>query len=127
MHFDRFHERFPIGLQFSVDRTGVLRRTTTEGDRTLIHDRDYLAALGVQNHAVLRAGDLWRHLVEEAFAGPNAPDESWRDTLETMLDHGPLARRLRATLGETPSREEIIETYGRLADCLEGNELFLPK
>jgi gamma-glutamyl:cysteine ligase YbdK (ATP-grasp superfamily) len=102
----------------------IFRRTVAQADQAVIHDRDYLEALGVTDHAAMRAGELWRHLVAEDWMGFAAPDETWRDTLEQMLDLGPLARRIRGALGPEPEREELHEVYARLCDCLQEGVLF---
>jgi len=102
----------------------LLRRTVVEADQTVVHDRGYLEALGVTDRAAMRASDLWRHLVAEDFMGFASPDETWRDTLEEMLDRGPLARRIQRALGPEPRREAIHEVYERLCDCLEKGVIF---
>ena len=110
---------------FDVDAlAALLRRTTADADQVLIHDRDLLDALGVTHKTALRAGELWKHLLDEVYAGVGAPDESWRDLLESMLERGPLARRLRNDLGSEPSRSQILDTYGELADCLLEGRLY---
>ena len=96
---------------------------------SLVHDPPYLEALGVNESAAMKAGQLWRHLVEEVFMSSTGPDESWRETLEDMLDRGPLARRIRRALDYSPerpepSREKVRRVYERLCDCLDQDELF---
>ncbi|NJD18079.1 MAG: hypothetical protein FIA95_02175 [Gemmatimonadetes bacterium] len=52
------------------------------------------------------------------------PEGEWTAPLGTIQRRGPLARRLVAALGETPSRAELAEVYGRLCGCLEENRIF---
>jgi hypothetical protein len=113
----------------TAELSALFNHTVAEGEETLVHDRSYLEALGVTDRPVMRAGQLWRHLVEEVFMSSSGPDESWRDTLEEMLDRGPLARRIRSALGYAPGgpeprREDVRRVYERLCDCLEEGELF---
>jgi hypothetical protein len=46
--------------------------------------------------------------------------------LAVIRDHGPLARRLVQALGPAPDRARLAAVYGRLCDCLEAAEPFLP-
>lgn len=119
--FSSFEHQQSFGEE---DLAGLLRRTMAEGEHAPVHDREYLRALGVTQHATMRAGEIWQHLLEEVFALAGAPDESWRDILEEMLEQGTLASRIRDSLPEEPRREDILEVYTRLCDCLEEDELF---
>jgi hypothetical protein len=100
----------------------LLRRCIVDGERTVIEDRGYLAAFGFPGERADAAG-LWRHLasaVEGAW-----PEVWWREPVATILDRGPLARRILRALGGDFRRERLVEVYRRLCDCLDGNRLFL--
>jgi gamma-glutamyl:cysteine ligase YbdK (ATP-grasp superfamily) len=101
----------------------ILEACTRDGERAVIRDGAYLRALGYPETGICRAGDLWRHLVETVVSRHPAYAE-WREPLETILDHGVLARRLVAAAGEEPDRKRLHAVYGRLAACLQEGTLF---
>lgn len=69
-----------------------------------------------------RAGDAWTGLIERAADRCRVPE--LRAALDRIRDRGPLARRLLATLGETPSRDRLLDVYRRLCDCLDDDAPF---
>jgi len=89
-----------------------------DADGAVINDREYLAALGFPAHAArATAGDLWRHLVESCVPAGDRPD-----ALTTILDQGPLARRILRRLGNPPAgatvpRENLRGVFAELAEC----------
>jgi glutamate---cysteine ligase / carboxylate-amine ligase len=90
----------------------------------VITDSAYLEALGFKGHSCT-ANELWRHLLSLTLErSPAWP--TWRVPLSTILDEGPLARRLLKALGSAPTREHITATYRRLTDCLQANVQFMP-
>jgi hypothetical protein len=64
-------------------------------------------------------------VLEEA-SRTEALDSSWEASLQTILDHGTLARRILAATGPEPARETLREVYRRLCDCLLAGRAFLP-
>jgi glutamate---cysteine ligase / carboxylate-amine ligase len=103
---------------------GILDETIRLGDRAVIRHPGYLAALGVEGAGEgLAAGEAWAGLAEGmGRAVLEAPE--WHPFLATILDEGPLARRLLTAAGPDPSRDELREVYRKLAGCLEDNRPF---
>lgn len=103
--------------------SGILRRTAADGERASIHETEFLEAFGAEG-TTMSAGALWRHLVDEVYAHHPDTEAPWDDTLEILLERGPLARRILRAVGDDPDRARLAEVYGRLADCLLENRLF---
>ena len=104
---------------------GLLEATIRDGDLTVIEDDAYLHALGWPGPSPCTAGQLWRHLIDEARSRLPAALAFCEDQLETILRHGPLARRILRALGPQPSRSRLAAVYRLLCDCLAAGEMFL--
>jgi glutamate---cysteine ligase / carboxylate-amine ligase len=110
----------------------ILLETTRNAERALVADTDYLGALGIHARRAT-AGDIWRHLTETVIAADADFGDAWQAAIATILDEGPLARRIvRAVAGENPGaaahlslpRDALHTTYSTLCDCLAANRLF---
>jgi gamma-glutamyl:cysteine ligase YbdK (ATP-grasp superfamily) len=118
----------PLGRQqaFAVEPLqAILRAAVVDGERAAIADREFLRAFGLER-AAASAGEVWRRALDDAgfFAAPDPA--GFVASVTAILDHGPLARRILAALGGDASRPRLRAVYGRLADCLERGEMFLP-
>ena len=102
----------------------LLLAVAKDGDRATVADGEYLRALGLPDQGPLPAGEVWRGLLDRHLAAGRAESDPWRPALRTILDKGPLARRLLRALGEAPSREALRATYRALADDLLANRQF---
>ena len=100
--------------------------TTRNADEAMIHDAGYLKRLGWKGSAPCRASDLWRDLISRSDVSATL-DSAGNDPLQTILDHGPLARRLANSLSDEPSHEELSDVYRDLANCLEAGRIFVRK
>lgn len=109
----------------------LLGRCIVDADLALIDDREYLHALGVGTEP-LTAGHAWRALVDRFPPSDGSGD--WSGALGTLLDRGPLARRMveavdeGAHAGSNGSRvsAELRALYRDLSACLDANEPFAP-
>lgn len=120
----------------------LLHRTIRDADRAAIEDRDYLALFGYPTGGrkgatrTATAGDLWRHLAEEATAAGTLDAGAFGADLEILLDPsptgGPLARRILRALGAdaTPGTEiphsTLHRVYQDLCDHLDAGEPLRP-
>jgi len=98
----------------------ILLTTIRTADEAVIHDEEYLALFGFSGESCT-AGELWKHLFAQLpeLADPASP---WRVPLETILNEGPLARRINEAL-----HENVLEdVYEELCRCLEDGEMFHP-
>ncbi len=110
------HEQQALGIE-PLER--VFRDAVCDADRAVIDDRHYLQLLGLTMERCT-VGEVWRSLVERL---PHL-ETSARGPLDTMLQHGPLARRIAGVLGPDPHQDRLREVYGQLCDCLDHGTMF---
>lgn len=94
-------------------------------DHAVIDNRGYLELFGFsRSGAAVTMGQLWRHLYDTLVASDAATPAWARQSLEVILEQGPLARRIVSALDERVSRERIASIYRDLADCLAQGRMF---
>jgi glutamate---cysteine ligase / carboxylate-amine ligase len=103
----------------------MLLSTIRDAEQTVLRDPDYLNLFGIAGRAPLTAGELWRHLAHAAGPSARSTDPSVRPAVETILECGPLSRRILAAVGPAPTRERTALVYRELADCLETGRMFV--
>ncbi len=97
-----------------------------DAEEAVIADRAYLDHLGYPvRAAACTAGDLWRHLAESTPPWPAGSLPAWNEALRTILDRGPLARRIVRALGGDLSPRRLRGVYGALCDCLREGRVFV--
>lgn len=103
----------------------ILQRCMREAERARIDDAHYLRLLGIET-AACSAGEAWRALLARSAGHEGAATglARWRPALDTILERGPLARRILHALGPAPDRARLQAVYRRLCDCLRSNSLF---
>ncbi len=92
----------------------LLQACARDAEAAVIDNGEYLRLLGFPGERC-EARELWRHLVRE----PSPP-------LDTILEQGPLARRILLATGPSPTKARLAEIYGELCGCLEDGRLFRP-
>jgi gamma-glutamyl:cysteine ligase YbdK (ATP-grasp superfamily) len=97
----------------------ILLAAIRDGEAAQIDDRRYLAAFGFPGERAT-AGELWRSLASRLLSG----NEEFQEPLETILQRGPLARRLLHALCRAPSPERLRDVYRELCRCLAEGRLF---
>jgi gamma-glutamyl:cysteine ligase YbdK (ATP-grasp superfamily) len=93
-----------------------------DAERTVIADEAYLAAV----NAPVRpcpVPALWSFLIEQA--APHIDDARILRNLGTIVERGPLARRILRAVGDDYSRRHLKAVYQALCDCLQQGSLFL--
>jgi gamma-glutamyl:cysteine ligase YbdK (ATP-grasp superfamily) len=98
----------------------ILLAAIRDGDGAIIDDQRYLAAFGFPGERAT-AGELWRSLAQRLLP---PGEEEFRGPLTTILQQGPLSRRLLHVLGRAPSPERLREVYRELCRCLAEGRLF---
>ena len=83
----------------------------------------YLAAWGLQDESCT-AKELWRRIGEllRQYRSPHAA--LWQQHLESLLEYGPLARRILRRTGENPSTQVLWQTYKALTETLGAGSIF---
>ena len=103
----------------------VLHDVYRAGEAARIEHPALLAALG--RARPMTAAELWGELIAEVRAVPSSNRADWDElgpVVDSLLERGPLARRLLAALGDEPDERRIRAVWLRLADCLVRGELF---
>lgn len=111
-------------LSLDTERlAAVLLRCMQDGEQALIDDADYLTRLGCLECRI-SAADLWRMLIEAHLQSDPDYPAHWQDALDTILDAGPLARRLMKAVGPDCERSRLEAVYRELCACLQTGALF---
>jgi len=97
-----------------------------DGEQTMIDNQRYLALFGRGGNAAMTAGELWQELAADCASELVGAGQGIKQSVETMLAQGPLARRIIRALGAKPDRERFREVYRELGQCLAQGKLFLP-
>lgn len=113
---NRRHWGAPVDLL-----AGLLDRTIRDGETASIDDPDYLAWFGFEGSAGITAGGFWREMLRRF--GPRL-DGNLAEVASRLVGAGTLSGRLRARLGPSPGREDLLRVYRELGDALAGGRLF---
>lgn len=96
-----------------------------DADHARIDDARYLETFDYPNPGGgATAGELWRHLADSLLLAEKGEGGHLFDPLETILEEGPLARRIVKALGPDPDRARLQSVYRRLCDCLAEGWMF---
>lgn len=98
----------------------ILALTIKYGQKAKIDDQEYLDSFGVAE--IISAGELLNLLYQKVK--PKMPAE-FQKTIEVILSEGTLAERILTRLGVAPSKEQIMDLYFELADCLATNKMLI--
>ena len=102
----------------------IFLKTIKDAEFTIIDDIEYLKAFGINNK--ISAEDLWKHIYNNICLDPAIIGSDEISTIETILNKGTLASRIKNAIGNDLSRANLIKVYSRLADSLIRNEMFEP-
>ena len=97
----------------------MLTQTSRDAENTVIDWPEFLAVFGMSGKCT--AGELWKHVFGAVKSELTEVSEC---TMEKMLARGTLSSALYCALGDTPSHEDFVREYGKLADCLAHNRLY---
>jgi hypothetical protein len=96
----------------------ILLPTIRSADEAEIYDDDYLKLFEYPGESCT-VGELWRHLLA-ALPELSSASSPWREPLQTILDEGPLARRILDAIPDN----DLESVYEELCRCLEAGEMF---
>lgn len=115
----------PLERQQAMDTQSLfqlLLNTAAHGEQTIVDQPDYLAIWGLDRPA--KAGELWHHVLAQTARYRTAVEPAMASALQTILEQGPLARRILRAVGVRPDRERLRAVYSRLCDCLATGDVF---
>lgn len=99
----------------------LLLESIDKAEQARVNDPGLLRLFGYTASQSCTLNELWRHLCEKAQ--PDLELETGR-ALETILDRGPLARRIQQRLGVEPGILQITEVAQDLCECLAAGRQF---
>ena len=123
--YDEIHA--PLAEQQAIETdvlVEIMHACIRSAEEAVITNAEYLRLLGFPDRRC-DAGELWRHLIGSNPWNQSEQREPARQPLQIMLDHGPLARRIKRAVGPECSKKRLVEVYKKLCDCLEAGTMFL--
>jgi carboxylate-amine ligase len=118
---------YPLNLQKSwheKELYPILLSTIQDGEKALITDRRYLEIFDLSSPSVT-AGELCQHIFRK-FISADRFSADTSDILNLIFDEGPLARRILKSLPHPFGKQDLVNTYHQLCDCLKYGKPFLP-
>ncbi|MDN3619784.1 glutamate-cysteine ligase family protein [Polaribacter undariae] len=103
------------------DLFSILDAAIKQGEDYKITNKEYLAVFNIPKSSTIQK--IWKQLFELVKEDIS---ENYKEALTVIFKHGTLATRIENALSNHLSEENIINTYNKLADCLETNTLFIP-
>lgn len=106
----------------TAELAAILLGCIGDADRAIVDNAAYLEVMGFPR-ARCEARELWQHLFDSCAADPLllAADKA---VIETILDQGPLARRILRAVGKNFDHPRLLGVYRELCDCLASGRLF---
>lgn len=101
----------------------LLTQTIKLGEQTKIENLEYLQQFGLEKPCTLQ--ELLTYILDPYITQLVKQSSSFAPILKHTLEHGPLSRRILNKLPSTPTQEEIIAVYKKLAKCFDKNVGFL--
>jgi carboxylate-amine ligase len=102
----------------------IFDQAIVEAQDTVLDNEEYLTLFGLQAKSAL-ASELWRHIFDQLIKNGNMPLKKIEKDLQIIFENGTLAQRIIRSIGNDRSKENIVQVYRRLSDCLSRNEMFL--
>lgn len=118
---------YPLELQKSWHEDElypILLSTIQHGETAVITNRKYLEIFGFSASS-MTAGELCKHIFQE-FASSSDYSSGTSEMLNLIFEEGPLARRIIKSLPQAFRKDDLINTYNQLCDCLKYGKPFLP-
>jgi carboxylate-amine ligase len=102
----------------------IFDQAIVEAQDTVLDNEEYLTLFGLQAKSAL-ASELWRHIFDQLIKNGNMPLKKIEKDLQIIFENGTLAQRIIRSIGNDRSKENVVQVYRRLSDCLSRNEMFL--
>jgi glutamate---cysteine ligase / carboxylate-amine ligase len=100
----------------------ILLDALREAEQAVVGNPDYLSLFGFAgSRCTMR--ELWLHLTHAVMQGSEL--EPWQGALGTILEQGPLARRILQAVGPDCPRPRLEAVYLELCDCLAEGRMFV--
>jgi carboxylate-amine ligase len=97
-----------------------------DADQASIDDLRYLELMEFPGRRCT-AAELWHHLIGEMQVAGRESGVFWAEPLQTILNRGPLARRILQAVEDDESIAHLRAIYRQLCDCLQSGRMYLPQ
>ena len=94
-----------------------------DGELAVINNKSYLGLFGFPERKC-QVQELWQYLLETVSADDSDLKPGLRATINHIIQHGPLARRIKQAIGRNIKRSRMEEVYRQLCACLANDQLF---
>jgi gamma-glutamyl:cysteine ligase YbdK (ATP-grasp superfamily) len=119
-HWTDTHEQRSLAVE-PLHR--LLLDAIDDADGAVVTDEVFLRQFGLPAVSTTMS-DIWRHIVETLNLMPPLVSTASLQTMQVILDSGPLSRRILRRLGDDLSRPALQGVYRDLCDCLSAGTLF---
>jgi len=102
----------------------IFLSTIKDAENTIIDSKKYLNVFGASNKCT--ANELWQHIFENIVFDSSIISDEELEPIKTILHNGTLATRIKKSLGDDLSYNNIVEVYKQLSLSLISNEMFEP-
>lgn len=103
---------------------GILHACINDAEQARITECEYLQLLGFPERQC-QARELWQHLIASMSIEPMDEAAACQAALDTIMEQGPLARRLLRAAGRDFSRSRLQAVYRELCNCLQEGRSFV--
>lgn len=93
-------------------------------ENTLLNNLSFLEIFGIRKKVT--ANELWQHIFANISFDSSIISEEELEPIKTILQKGTLATRIKKSLGNDLSNNNIIDIYKQLSNSLLSNEMFEP-
>lgn len=107
------------------DLAVVLEAVEINAELSPLENEPYLRLFNYSGRTIPTAGELWRFLFDAVWPENEDDEEAGeRALMKTILERGPLARRMLRFAGKNPDRRRLRQTADELSLCLAEGRLF---
>ena len=101
----------------------LLMLVIRDGELATITNKSYLELFEFPDRKC-QVQELWQYMLESISVDDTDLIPELRKTIEYIIRCGPLARRIKQSIGKECKRSHLEESYRRLCDCLNNGQTF---
>ena len=102
-----------------VKLAAIFLKVIKHGETYLIDDEEYLKLFGCEIKSTV--SDLWKSILNSVDFG----DSKLLESINIILNEGSLSTRILRSINNNFTKENISDTYHKLARCLNTNSMFV--
>ena len=103
----------------------LLLAAMRDAEHAVIDNQRFLNLFGYPERGPIRLRELWQYLIE-TYLCDDSNHMKWSSTLDVLLKHGCLARRILHATGSQPDHTTLHTVYTQLANCAQTGNVFIP-